>query len=88
MQDIHIPVKWIAFWRRLRRLEKGGGLWMTVEMGIFFNCPPLPNKKNRHELASLLLLTKSIWLAGTKAFTHGWDYERPSGQPFNRCSGP
>lgn len=57
MQDLHIPVKWIAFWRRLSRLGGGevGGLWMTVEMGIIF----YPEKKKRKEtietsLASLL----------------------------------
>lgn len=60
MQDIHIPVKWIAFWRHLRRLRGGGGGGGAVDDsgngGFFFFSLPRNKRKETIDtsLASLL----------------------------------
>lgn len=67
MQDIHIPVKWIAFWRRLRRLERGA-VYDSGNGNFLFN-PPTP--KNRNEPCQFIVTDKSN-LAGRNKGFHTW----------------
>lgn len=62
MQDIHIPVKWIAFWRCWRQDLRGSG---SGGGGA------LQKWQNGFRFTSLQFIVKSAQLAGTNALTHG-----------------
>lgn len=76
MQDIHIPVKWIAFWRR--NLEKGCA-W-EWEFGF------LP--KWFASIYQFSWQKQRLSHTHIHTFTHRQDYSQLCGRYWKRCSGP